>query len=197
MHSNQVLLLFLPIELFTLEFARILYFLTFLLKSLMSKIVDFLDVMNILFPLMLRVIINLERALWPHEVWICLRVVIGRYLLPIERQPYYCSHIIWCVMHSILNKFIQSLVFSIKVVRGLIESIHIFLTPGHIGWRNVISRLEGLLFWSAFCLGLGLGWFRVAAHYCIHFTLAFSSTQNVSPSSSLRVQLSWSRFDTS
>lgn len=63
MHSNQVLLLFLPIELFTLEFARILYFLTFLLKSLMSKIVDFLDVMNILFSLMLRVIINLERAL--------------------------------------------------------------------------------------------------------------------------------------
>lgn len=146
MNSYQILLLFLPVKLFTLEFARILYFLTFLLKSLMSKIVDFLDVMNILFSFMLRVIVNLERTLRSHEVRVCLRMVICGYLLPIERQPYYCSHIIRSVMHSILNKFIQSLVFSIKVVRGLIEPIHIFLTPGHIGWRNVISRLEGLLF---------------------------------------------------
>lgn len=142
MHSNQILFLFLPVKLFTLKFARILYFLTFLLKSLMSKIVDFLDVMNILFSFMLSVIVNLEGALRSHEVWICLRVVIGGNLLPIKCQPYYCSHIIRCVMHSILNKFIQSLVFSIKVVRGLIEPIHIFLTPGHIGWWNIISRLE-------------------------------------------------------
>ena len=62
-HSNHVLLLFLPVELFTLKFTRILDLLTFLLESLVSKIINFLDIVNVLFAFVLGMVVNLEWSL--------------------------------------------------------------------------------------------------------------------------------------
>ena len=71
-NSDHVLLLFLPVELFTLKFTRILDLLAFLLESLVSKIINFLDIVNVLFALMLCMVVNLERSLRSHEVWVGL-----------------------------------------------------------------------------------------------------------------------------
>lgn len=62
MYSYQILLLLLPIKLFALKLTRIFDFLAFFLESLVGHVVDFLDIMDILFSFMLRMIINLK---WP------------------------------------------------------------------------------------------------------------------------------------
>lgn len=77
MNSYQILLLFLPVKLLALEFARILNFLAFFLESLMRQIVDLLNIVDVLLALMLRVIIDLERTLRSHEIRIGLRMVVG------------------------------------------------------------------------------------------------------------------------
>ena len=82
-HRYQVLLLLLPVELLALEPARVLDLLALVLETRVSKIVYLLDVVNILLTLMLCVIIYFEWALRSHEVWVCLGVIIGRYLLSI------------------------------------------------------------------------------------------------------------------
>ena len=83
MHSDQVLLLFLPIKLLALKFPRVLDLLALVLESLVRQIVYLLDVVNILLTLVLCVIIYFEGALRSHEVRICLGMIIGRYLLTI------------------------------------------------------------------------------------------------------------------
>ena len=83
MYSDKVLLLFLPIKLLSLKFSRVLDLLALVLETCVSKIVYLLDVVNILLTLMLCVIIYFEWALRSHEVWVCLGVIIGRYLLTI------------------------------------------------------------------------------------------------------------------
>ena len=93
----------------------------------MCKIINFLDIVNILFALVLSVVINLERSLRSHEVWISLRVVVGRNLLPVESQTYYRSDIILSAMHAILYELVQTFVLSIKVISRLIEPVHVFL----------------------------------------------------------------------
>ena len=93
-HCNQVLFLFLPIKLLSLKLTRVLDLLALILEALVRQIVDFLDVVNVLLALVLCVIIYFEGALRSHEVRICLRMVIGRYLLTIQCQPYYRTHII-------------------------------------------------------------------------------------------------------
>ena len=72
MHCYQILLLFLPIELLTFKFTRILDLLAFLLESLMGQIVDLLNIMHILLTLMLRVVVDFEWSLRSHEVWVRL-----------------------------------------------------------------------------------------------------------------------------
>ena len=84
MHRDHVLLLFLPVELLTLEFTRIFNLLAFLLESLMGKIVNFLNIVYVLFALVLGMVINLERSLGSHEVWVCLGMIVRRNLLPVQ-----------------------------------------------------------------------------------------------------------------
>lgn len=62
-HSDHVLFLFLPVELFAFEFTRILDLLAFFLESLVSKVIDFLNIVNVLFSFMLGMVINLEWTL--------------------------------------------------------------------------------------------------------------------------------------
>lgn len=50
----------------------------------MGEIIDFLDIMNVLFALMLCVVVDLEGTLGSHEVWIGLGVVVRRHLLSVE-----------------------------------------------------------------------------------------------------------------
>ena len=83
MHSDQILLLFLPIKLLALKFPRVLDLLALVLESLVRQIVYLLDVVNILLTLVLCVVIYFEGTLRSHEVRICLRMIIGRYLLTI------------------------------------------------------------------------------------------------------------------
>ena len=128
MHSDQVLFLFLPIKLLTLKFTRVLDLLALILETLVRQIVNFLDVVNILLALVLCMIIYFEGALRSHEVWICLGMIIGRYLLAIQCQTYYSSHVVRCVVHTILYEFVQPFVLSIQVICCLIEPIHILLT---------------------------------------------------------------------
>lgn len=63
MNGNQILLLLLPVELFSLKLTGVLDFLAFFLESLVSKVIDFLDVMNVLFTFMLSMVIDFERTL--------------------------------------------------------------------------------------------------------------------------------------
>lgn len=59
----------------------------------MGKVVDFLQVLNVLLALLLGMIVDLEWPLRPHEVWVGLRVVAARNLLSIESHAYYGSNI--------------------------------------------------------------------------------------------------------
>ena len=127
MNSDHVLLLFLPVELLTLEFTRILNLLALLLEPLMGKVINFLDIVDVLFAFMLSMVINLERSLGSHEVRISLRVVVSRYLFPVQCQTYYSSHVILSAVHTILNKLVKSLILSVEIISRLVESIHVFL----------------------------------------------------------------------
>lgn len=77
MYGNKVLLLFLPIKLFSFKLTGVFYLLAFFLESLVCQIIYFLNVMNVLLSLMLSVIVYFERTLRAHKVWIGLRVIIG------------------------------------------------------------------------------------------------------------------------
>ena len=55
-------------------------------------------------------------------------MVVSGYLLAVQGQTYYGSHIVLSAMHSILNELVQSLILSIKVVCSLVEPIHVLLT---------------------------------------------------------------------
>ena len=128
MYGNQILLLLLPIELFAFKLARIFDFLAFFLESLVGHIVNFLNVMDVLLSFMLSMIINLKRPLRSHKIRISLRMIIWRHLLPIQSKTYYSPHIIGSIVHSAFcHKFVEALIFSIKVVGGLVESVHVFL----------------------------------------------------------------------
>lgn len=135
-HCDQILLLLLPVELLTLEFPRVLDLLALLLEALVRQVVDLLDVVYVLLSFVLGVVVDLERTLRPHEVWVSLRVVVGRDLLAIEGQTYYRPHVILSVMHSLLYELIQTLLFAIQIVCGLVKPVHVFLAL-----RNVTGRL--------------------------------------------------------
>lgn len=77
MKCNHVLLLFLPVELLSLKFPRVLDLLAFFLEALMRHVVNFLDIVDILLALVLCMIVYFERALGAHEVGVGLRMVVG------------------------------------------------------------------------------------------------------------------------
>ena len=91
------------------------------------------------FSLVLSVIVDLEGSLRSHEVWVGLGVVVGGHLLAVQCQTYYGSYIILGAMHTILDKFVQALVLTIKVVGGLVEPIHILLTLRNISWWHIVG----------------------------------------------------------
>lgn len=75
MICDDVLLLFLPPKLFFFKVSYVFDFFAFTHESLMSLAVDFLKILNILLALGLSMVINLERTLRPHEIWVSIAVV--------------------------------------------------------------------------------------------------------------------------
>ena len=127
---------------------------------------------------MLGVVVDFEWALRSHEVWICLRVVVRRHLLPIQSEAYYGSNIILSAVHAILDKLIQALVFSVEVVCRQIEPVHILLTPRQVLRRHVIR-------WINFCRrstdGVqSIGVAKRSAHVINFMSATLSLTHHVS-----------------
>jgi hypothetical protein len=75
MLGDDVLLFLLPSELFSFEVADVFHFFTFLFETLVCLLIDFLEVLNVLLALSLRMVINLKWPLRPHEVRIGIMVV--------------------------------------------------------------------------------------------------------------------------
>lgn len=84
MLSDDVLLLFLPSELFSFEISDVFHFFAFLFESFVCLIIDFLQVLNVLLALSLSVIINLKWSLRSHEIWISIMVKRPRDLFSTE-----------------------------------------------------------------------------------------------------------------
>ena len=149
MYSYQFLLLLLPIKLFALKLTRIFDFLAFFLESLVGHVVNFLDIMDILFSFMLRMIINLKWPLWSHKIWIGLRVIICGNLFPVEGKTYYSPYIIRSIMHrTFCHKFVETFILTIEIISSLIESVHVFLAFWDVGWWLIVGWL-GLGSWFA------------------------------------------------
>lgn len=98
--------------------------------------------MDVLLALVLGMVVNLEGTLRSHEIGIGLRVVVSRHLLSIQGETYYCSHIVLSAMHAILNKFVKSLIFAVKIVCRQIEPIHVLLAPRQVLRRHIVSRMR-------------------------------------------------------
>lgn len=84
MLSDDVLLLFLPSELFSFEISDVFHFFAFLFESFVCLIIDFLQVLNVLLALSLSVIIYLKWSLRSHEIRISIMVKRPRDLFSTE-----------------------------------------------------------------------------------------------------------------
>ena len=77
MIRNDVLFLFAPPELFPFKFSYFLYFLIFFREPIVSLLIDFLQVMDVLLALGFSVIVHFEGPLRPQEVGIRVMMVIS------------------------------------------------------------------------------------------------------------------------
>ena len=84
MGRNKFLLILGVFELLSLELARLFYVAKFVLESLLSLVVDVLDICYVLFSFRLGVIVNFERPVRPQERGVCSMMILRRYLFPVE-----------------------------------------------------------------------------------------------------------------
>jgi hypothetical protein len=92
MDGYDILFLFLPTELLALKVPNVFHFVALFLEPLVRLVVHLLQVLNVLLALKLRVVINLEGALRPHEVGVSVVVVGARDLLPTQREADQLAH---------------------------------------------------------------------------------------------------------
>lgn len=76
MIRNDVLFLLAPSKLFSFEFSYFLYLFAFFLEPGVGLLIDFLEILDVLLPLRLRVVIYFEGPLRPQEVWVRVVVVV-------------------------------------------------------------------------------------------------------------------------
>lgn len=84
---NNILFLFLPVKLFTLEIPNFWDLGAFILESLMGKIINRLNIKHGILSLGFGVVINFKWALGPQKVWIGVIMVRIWYILPFKGQP--------------------------------------------------------------------------------------------------------------
>ena len=91
---EQVFLVLLPTKLFSLELTRLLDLLALLLEASMCLLVRLGQVLHELLALGGCMIVDFEGSLGAHEIWISLRMVARRNLLPVQRESDDGAHII-------------------------------------------------------------------------------------------------------
>jgi len=84
MFSDHILLSLLPGELIFFKFPHVLQLFAFLLETVMSLLIYFLEVTNKLLSLSLGVIIDFEWALGSQEVRVGIVMIVAAYLLSVK-----------------------------------------------------------------------------------------------------------------
>lgn len=75
--SDNVLFLFLPTELLSLELLRVFHFFALLLESFIGLAIDFLQIGDVLLSFGFSVVVNFERALGSQKIRVSVIVVVS------------------------------------------------------------------------------------------------------------------------
>ena len=127
MAGDNVLLFLLPAELLSFKVANVFHFIALLLESLVRLVVNFLQVLNILLALGLRMVVYFERALRSHEVGVCIVVVSARDFLAAQSQA-----------DQLVNALCVILLFCVNVLAEG-QSLNIVLVEDVAGRRHLLN----------------------------------------------------------
>lgn len=153
MFSDDVLLLFLPSKLFPFEISDFLHFFTFLYKTVVGLLVDFLQVWNVLLTFRSCVVVYLVRSLWSEEVWVSAVVIVARDLFSVQGQTNEVFDIggvhlgVWIVFEMLFGSFVKVIYFFVAFRDGVLVGKWInnslsFSWLRSVGWSRGVTLIS-------------------------------------------------------